>query len=62
MEVDGTLHTTWFAFNGEAIPAPEPSERIGASGEQILQELGYELEQIKNLRKEGIVLGTEWSQ
>ena len=38
------------------------TERIGASADAILAELGYSPDDIANLRDSGVVIGTEWTR
>jgi len=53
---------TWFCFNGISAENRQVPVRIGASADEILQDLGYSLESIARLKKKGVVLGTEWSR
>ncbi len=53
---------TWFAFDGEPEPRPPAASRIGADGPAVLAELGYQLEEVKQLVASGAVARIEWAK
>jgi len=52
---------TWFVFDGEAVPCPGASVRVGSSAPAILAELGYSRDDIERLISSGAVGQTEWA-
>ena len=51
----------WFAFDGELMPRPSATARIGSDAPTILAELGYSKEQVARLVSSGAVGQTEWA-
>jgi crotonobetainyl-CoA:carnitine CoA-transferase CaiB-like acyl-CoA transferase len=51
----------WFVFDGELMPRPSATARIGSDAPTILAELGYSKEQVAGLVSSGAVGQTEWA-
>jgi len=51
---------TWFCFDGIAPEAREAAVRIGASADQVLRHLGFQVEAIDMLKEIGVVGKMEW--
>lgn len=53
---------SWFCFNGVVAEGRQTPVRIGASANEILEDLGYGPDDIRRLRQRGVVLNTEWKK
>jgi crotonobetainyl-CoA:carnitine CoA-transferase CaiB-like acyl-CoA transferase len=65
-ESDGWINEcfapTWFTFDGMPFARPAAAPRLGASGPEILAELGYSEPQIAEMIAIGAVGRTEWAK
>lgn len=53
---------TWFTYDGKPFARPTAAPRLGATGPEILAELGYSDEQIARMIAIGAVGRTEWAR
>ncbi len=53
---------TWFCFNDVAADSRQESMRVGSNADEILQNLGYNSDDIIRFKQNGAVLGTEWNR
>jgi len=65
-ESDGWINEcfapTWFTFDGKPFARPTAAPRLGASGPEILAELGYSESQIAEMIAMGAIGRTEWAK